>query len=287
MVKRNLILTFLMLAINLGATTLISQNTYKFQDRIEVALVFDNEFDGEIFLTKNEDNFNIFLRNVKSKEKFLSNVNSKIISSFTIENVKDGVELVVVGDKNLELDAELSKDNKTLNIKFIDKNLANSINEISKKEIVTQKETTKNSSNFKITYIIIPFILIVTLVFLYFKFKKLPSENLDFKGFDDFEDSAFKNLDDNIQEKNEEVIVEEKHSEELDKENLDVNLRPNVIYNNKITNDRELLLIEKDGKIYISFLTKDNELPEKSYNEMLEHEDKFQEFLEICKNKTI
>ncbi len=58
-----------------------------------------------------------------------------------------------------------------------------------------------------------------------------------------------------------------------------------IIYHDKIDDEKEVLLIKSDGKVYLSFISLDNEIPQNIYEKMLVDKDKFKEFLEICKSK--
>ena len=58
-----------------------------------------------------------------------------------------------------------------------------------------------------------------------------------------------------------------------------------IIYQEKISDEKEVLLIKSNGKVYLSFILLDSEIPQNIYENMIVDKDKFREFLKICKSK--
>ena len=58
-----------------------------------------------------------------------------------------------------------------------------------------------------------------------------------------------------------------------------------IIYQEKISDEKEVLLIKSDGKVYLSFILLNSEIPQNIYEKILVDKDKFKEFLEICERK--
>lgn len=282
------IICFLFLMINLNAATLMTYEVVENSGNIDLRLSFDSPFDGKIFQKKEENTLKIILNNTTSNEKFITQLRSNIISSFVIENVNDTVEINIKGVKGLKASAGTLEGGLILNINLKDESMSGV-------DLPTKDKEEKNSSSnkFQTLFLALFCLIIAAMIFVIFKKLKKQKEdfNLNFKDLEDFstKDSAIEQekqinkFEEPLPNEDEDEIFNQANNSK--KEDEIKKLETTIIYQNQITNEKELVLIQKDGNIYLNFLSKDNKIPKEIYEKMIQDESKFNEFLEICKNQ--
>lgn len=282
------IICFLFLMINLNAATLMTYEVVENSGNIDLRLSFDSPFDGKIFQKKEENTLKIILNNTTSNEKFITQLRSNIISSFVIENVNDTVEINIKGVKGLKASAGTLEGGLILNINLKDESMSGV-------DLPTKDKEEKNSSSnkFQTLFLALFCLIIAAMIFVIFKKLKKQKEdfNLNFKDLEDFstKDSAIEQekqinkFEEPLPNEDEDEIFNQTNNSK--KEDEIKKLETTIIYQNQITNEKELVLIQKDGNIYLNFLSKDNKIPKEIYEKMIQDESKFNEFLEICKNQ--
>lgn len=282
------IICFLFLMINLNAATLMTYEVVENSGNIDLRLSFDSPFDGKIFQKKEENTLKIILNNTTSNEKFITQLRSNIISSFVIENVNDTVEINIKGVKGLKASAGTLEGGLILNINLKDESMSGV-------DLPTKDKEEKNSSsnNFQTLFLALFCLIIAAMIFVIFKKLKKQKEdfNLNFKDLEDFrtkdstieQEKQINKFEEPLPNEDEDEIFNQTNNSK--KEDEIKKLETTIIYQNQITNEKELVLIQKDGNIYLNFLSKDNKIPKEIYEKMIQDESKFNEFLEICKNQ--
>ncbi|NLK66876.1 MAG: hypothetical protein GX282_05305 [Campylobacteraceae bacterium] len=289
------IICFLLLALGLNAATLMTYEVVENVGNVDLKLSFDSPFDGEIFQTKEDGNLKIILKNTASSEKFTAQLRSNIISSFVIDNSKkDEVEINIKGTKGLKATAGILEGGLMLSINFEDETL-------SSLSFAPEPAKEDKSSSFKTIILVLIFLVLAAIIFVVFKKIKAQKESFDIKFNDPFENNDFmkqeiskeedifeqsfeQNFDQTLEEKKFEEEQESIYSQIYEKSSV-VQDGSNIVYQTPISEEKDLLLIEKDGNIHLIFLSKENEIPRDIYEKMIDDRDKFNEFLEICKNK--
>lgn len=281
----------------LNSATLMKYETVENDNNVVLKLFFDSAFEGGIFEKKDKDSFIIILENTQTNEKFTTQLNSNIIKEFVIQNNKNNTEINIKSNSNLETNASILQDGLELNVKFINK----AVGSTSKTLKDDKKSNEKSSSNGIYKFLITIVFLIFIIAFIIYK--KIKKQNEEFNSFssamEDKQDEEIPNetsnnsnsYDDNKDDDlNEEENFEEKMlNKEIKTHNElyknDSQSNASIIYQEKISDEKEVLLIKSNGKVYLSFILLDSEIPQNIYENMIVDKDKFKEFLEICKSK--
>ncbi len=278
----------------LNSATLMKYETVENDNNVVLKLFFDSAFEGGIFEKKDKDSFIIILENTQTNEKFTTQLNSNIIKEFVIQNNKNNTEISIKSNSNLETNASILQDGLELNVKFINK----AVGSTSKTLKDDKKSNEKSSSNGIYKFLITIVFLIFIIAFIIYK--KIKKQNEEFNSFssamEDKQDEEIPNETSNSYDDNkDDDLNEEENFEEkmLNKEikthnelyKNDSQSNASIIYHDKIDDEKEVLLIKSDGKVYLSFISLDNEIPQNIYEKILVDKDKLKEFLKICKGK--
>lgn len=278
----------------LNSATLMKYDTVENDNNVVLKLFFDSAFEGGIFEKKDKDNLIIILENTQTNEKFTNQLNSNIIKEFVIQNNKNNAEISIKGSPNLETNASILQDGLELNVKFTNK-IVNNTSKVLKDD---KKSSEKSSGIYKFLIAIVFLIFIIAFII----YKKIKKQNEEFDNFsnamenrqdeevnetsndlDDYDDIKDDKPDkeENFEEKmlNKEIKT---HNELYKNENQS---NASIIYQEKISDEKEVLLIKSDGKVYLSFILLNSEIPQNIYEKILVDKDKFKEFLEICERK--
>lgn len=278
----------------LNSATLMKYDTVENDNGVVLKFFFDSAFEGGIFEKKDKDNLIIILENTQTNEKFTNQLNSNIIKEFVIQNNKNNAEISIKGSPNLETNASILQDGLELNVKFTNK-IVNNTSKVLKDD---KKSSEKSSGIYKFLIAIVFLIFIIAFII----YKKIKKQNEEFDNFsnamenrqdeevnetsndlDDYDDIKDDKPDkeENFEEKmlNKEIKT---HNELYKNENQS---NASIIYQEKISDEKEVLLIKSDGKVYLSFILLNSEIPQNIYEKILVDKDKFKEFLEICERK--
>ena len=292
------IICIIAMALGLNAATLMTYEVVENVGNIDLKLSFDSPFDGEIFQTKENNTLKIILRNTSSNEKFTTQLRSNIISSFVIQNLNDSVEISIKGVKGLKATAGILEGGLMLNINFQDEALSGitlSPQQQAKDSQSTKEDKKSSGSILKFILFLLTTLVLAAIAFFIFKKIKSNKDNFNFK-FDDYDEISPKqneNISEDGVSKKEEIKQHKEPKKEQYEEIYDTtnktsqsnDANPNIIYQSSVSDEKDLLLIQKNGNIYLNFLSKDNEIPKDIYEKMIQDEVKFSEFLEICKNQ--
>lgn len=279
----------------LNSATLLEYDAVENDNDVVLKLFFDSTFEGGIFEKKDKDNLIIILENTQTNEKFTNQLNSNIIKEFVIQNNKNNAEISIKGSPNLETNASILQDGLELNVKFTNK-IVNNTSKVLKDD---KKSSEKSSGIYKFLIAIVFLIFIIAFII----YKKIKKQNEEFDNFSNaMEDrqneeeanEASSDLDDYYDIKDDKPDKEENFEEKMLNKEIkthnelyknDSQSDASIIYHDKIDDEKEVLLIKSDGKVYLSFISLDNEIPQNIYEKMLVDKDKLKEFLEICKSK--
>ncbi|CZE45857.1 hypothetical protein [Campylobacter geochelonis] len=299
---KKVILIFILVISYLNSATLMNQEVYDNGSSVDIKLLFDSAFNGKIYRSQDDSNLVITLDKTTSNEKFINQLNSKIVSEFSIQNKNDSVEIIVKGSKDLKAEAIPSSDKLSLTIKFTDSSIS-SIDTTPKEQTQASKEVGGNLS--LVFGVVVLFILAVLLFFVVRKFKK-PKDDFELSIFDEkFEnrqnelENDEKNLDDgldefskldNLSEENFEANSSTKTAQQdrFRQETLEQDPEYDeikIVYKDKISDEKDVILLDHNGQKYITFLSKDNQIPQDIFDAMMKDRDKFEQFLEICKKQ--
>lgn len=279
----------------LNSATLMKYETVENDNNVVLKLFFDSAFEGGIFEKKDKDSFIIILENTQTNEKFTTQLNSNIIKEFVIQNNKNNTEISIKSNSNLETNASILQDGLELNVKFTNKIVSNT-NKVLKDD---KKSSEKSSGIYKFLIAIVFLIFIIAFII----YKKIKKQNEEFDSFsnamedrqDEEEPNEVSNdLDDYDDIKDDKPDKEENFEEKMLSKEIKTHNElykneyqsdASIIYHEKIDDEKEVLLIKSDGKVYLSFISLDNEIPQNIYENMIVDKDKFREFLKICKSK--
>lgn len=279
----------------LNSATLMKYDTVENDNGVVLKLFFDSAFEGGIFEKKDKDNLIIILENTQTNEKFTNQLNSNIIKEFVIQNNKNNAEISIKGSPNLETNASILQDGLELNVKFTNK-IVNNTNKVLKDD---KKSSEKSSGIYKFLIAIVFLIFIIAFII----YKKTKKQNEEFDNFsnamEDRQDEeeaneASSDLDDYDNVKDDKPDKEENFEEKMLNKEIKTHNElykneyqgdASIIYQEKISDEKEVLLIKSNGKVYLSFILLDSEIPQNIYENMIVDKDKFREFLKICKSK--
>lgn len=279
----------------LNSATLMKYETVENDNNVVLKLFFDSAFEGGIFEKKDKDSFIIILENTQTNEKFTTQLNSNIIKEFVIQNNKNNAEISIKGSPNLETNASILQDGLELNVKFTNK-IVNNTSKVLKDD---KKNSEKSSGIYKFLIAIVFLIFIIAFII----YKKIKKQNEEFDNFsnamEDRQDEeeaneASSDLDDYDDDKDDKSDKEENFEEKMLNKEIKTHNElykneyqsdASIIYQEKISDEKEVLLIKSDGKVYLSFISLDNEIPQNIYEKILVDKDKLKEFLKICKGK--
>ena len=279
----------------LNSATLMKYDTVENDNDVVLKLFFDSAFEGGIFEKKDKDNLIIILENTQTNEKFTNQLNSNIIKEFVIQNNKNNAEISIKGSPNLETNASILQDGLELNVKFTNK-IVNNTSKVLKDD---KKSSEKSSGIYKFLIAIVFLIFIIAFII----YKKIKKQNEEFDNFSNaMEDrqneeeanEASSDLDDYYDIKDDKPDKEENFEEKMLNKEIkthnelyknEYQSNTSIIYQEKIDDEKEVLLIKSDGKVYLSFILLDSEIPQNIYENMIVDKDKFREFLKICKSK--
>ena len=279
----------------LNSATLLEYDAVENDNDVVLKLFFDSAFEGGIFEKKDKDNLIIILENTQTNEKFTNQLNSNIIKEFVIQNNKNNAEISIKGSPNLETNASILQDGLELNVKFTNK-IVNNTNKVLKDD---KKSSEKSSGIYKFLIAIVFLIFIIAFII----YKKTKKQNEEFDNFsnamEDRQDEeeaneASSDLDDYDNVKDDKPDKEENFEEKMLNKEIKTHNElykneyqgdASIIYQEKISDEKEVLLIKSNGKVYLSFILLDSEIPQNIYENMIVDKDKFREFLKICKSK--
>lgn len=279
----------------LNSATLMKYETVENDNNVVLKLFFDSAFEGGIFEKKDKDSFIIILENTQTNEKFTTQLNSNIIKEFVIQNNKNNTEISIKSNSNLETNASILQDGLELNVKFINK----AVGSTSKTLKDDKKSNEKSSGIYKFLIAIVFLIFIIAFII----YKKIKKQNEEFDSFsnamEDRQDEeepneASNDLDDYDDVKDDKPDKEENFEEKMLSKEIkthnelyknEYQSNASIIYQEKISDEKEVLLIKSNGKVYLSFILLDSEIPQNIYENMIVDKDKFREFLKICKSK--
>ncbi|GKH60224.1 hypothetical protein [Campylobacter ureolyticus] len=279
----------------LNSATLMKYDTVENDNNVVLKLFFDSAFEGGIFEKKDKDNLIIILENTQTNEKFTNQLNSNIIKEFVIQNNKNNAEISIKGSSNLETNASILQDGLELNVKFTNK-IVNNTSKVLKDD---KKSSEKSSGIYKFLIAIVFLIFIIAFII----YKKIKKQNEEFDSFsnamEDRQDEEEPNetsndLDDYDDIKDDKPDKEENFEEKMLSKEIKTHNElykneyqgnASIIYQEKISDEKEVLLIKSNGKVYLSFILLDSEIPQNIYENMIVDKDKFREFLKICKSK--
>lgn len=282
---RKILVIILLFISTLNATTLLKYDIIDNGTSVDLRLSFDSKFSTDIIQENGSNGLKFTLKGVYTDDKFTNQIGSPIISDLVVENSTNGTVISVKGSKNLKAVAKLL-DELTLSISFTDSSIIAS-------EILEPKTVDKSSgfSVIKTLFWLMAIIIILATVFVVIKTIKKEKIKKEFNMFDNFKDENIKELSqyeiqESILEREDNALVQDsdftKENEFLTPKNTNID----VIYSEKISDEKELVLIQQNGKVFLSFLSKDNEIPADIYEGMKNDNDKFEEFLKICKNQS-
>ena len=273
----------------LNSATLMKYDTVENDNGVVLKLFFDSAFEGGIFEKKDKDNLIIILENTQTNEKFTNQLNSNIIKEFVIQNNKNNAEISIKGSPNLETNASILQNGLELNVKFTNK-IVNNTSKVLKDD---KKSSEKSSGIYKFLIAIVFLIFIIAFII----YKKIKKQNEEFDNFsnamenrqDEEVNETSNDLDDYDDIKDDKPDKEENFEEKMLNKEIKTH---NELYKNEnqsnasiIYQEKIVLLIKSDGKVYLSFILLNSEIPQNIYEKILVDKDKFKEFLEICERK--
>lgn len=271
----------------------VSLMNYEFFDNsnsVDIVLSFDSAYNPDIYKKIEGDTQTITLKKVRSDEKFTNQINSKILSEFSIIPKQNETEISFSKGKDLSIEALSGNEKLSLTLRVKNPNF-------NQMQVQNEAENSEVSSGFDKGIIFVIFAVLILLVLAVFVLKILKKnnkksidsewkvfENNDFNGeiknevenFRNFNESEnfrdenfetenlssenFENFEpENFQTfENFEKVVENFQDDEIDNaQNSDFK----VIYNKKIDEQNHAVVLNFQGDDYLVVLKKSNILP--------------------------
>lgn len=165
----------------LGAT-LLNQNIYDRENRVDLMLSFDTPYNGKIRQAKDNKAINIFLSNVQLQQPFSKQLQNSIVSSITITRAgSDSIMIKISSEsKKLKVEASRTLDKFGLRLRIIPITISNKSTYIEPSYEYTNSSSQSQPINFKNSsesllgwrYWIVIGIMLFLLIILYFIKKK-------------------------------------------------------------------------------------------------------------------
>lgn len=165
----------------LGAT-LLNQNIYDRENRVDLMLSFDTPYNGKIRQAKDNKAINIFLSNVQLQQPFSKQLQNSIVSSITITRAgSDSIMIKISSEsKKLKVEASRTLDKFGLRLRIIPITISNKSTYIEPSYEYTNSSSQSQPINFKNSseslpgwrYWIVISIMLFLLIILYFIKKK-------------------------------------------------------------------------------------------------------------------
>jgi len=165
----------------LGAT-LLNQNIYDRENRVDLMLSFDTPYNGKIRQAKDNKAINIFLSNVQLQQPFSKQLQNSIVSSITITRAgSDSIMIKISSEsKKLKVEASRTLDKFGLRLRIIPTTISNKSTYIEPSYEYTNSSSQSQPINFKNSsesllgwrYWIVIGIMLFLLMTLYFIKKK-------------------------------------------------------------------------------------------------------------------
>jgi len=165
----------------LGAT-LLNQNIYDRENRVDLMLSFDTPYNGKIRQAKDNKAINIFLSNVQLQQPFSKQLQNSIVSSVTITRAgSDSIMIKISSEsKKLKVEASRTLDKFGLRLRIIPITISNKSTYIEPSYEYTNSSSQSQPINFKNSsesllgwrYWIVIGIMLFLLIILYFIKKK-------------------------------------------------------------------------------------------------------------------
>jgi len=102
-------LSILLLVNSIFAATLLNQNIYDRENRVDLMLSFDTPFNGKIKKSNDDKTINIFLSNVQIQQPFFKELQNSLVSSITITKADYANALIKIVPSKNELKVEASR----------------------------------------------------------------------------------------------------------------------------------------------------------------------------------
>lgn len=100
-----------------NAVSLMNYEIFDNSDSIDITLSFDSAYKPDIFRKIDKDELSIILKGAMSEEKFNNQINSKVISEFSIIPAENSMQIVFKKAANLNVDALIGKDALSLTLR--------------------------------------------------------------------------------------------------------------------------------------------------------------------------
>lgn len=267
---KKILFLFLFLLKSLLATNLMTYEVFDNASTIDITLSFDSAYEPNIFQKIDKNTLILTLKNVISSEKFTNQINSRVLSEFSIIPSNDNTKIIFPNGEALKIQALQGKDNLSLTLKIKNSNFIQS-------KLETQKEHTQNNiaqnnvgSNFDLVLYLILFCIFVLIVILLKNlFAKKQEKNINeweifdnlaprfdhqslkqaFKK-DEFEDKN-ENLNQQIKKAQEKTIKEKNQNNEIQKNQNNEKVNAKIVLQKKLNNDNNLIVLELNEKKYI------------------------------------
>ncbi|SFP09225.1 hypothetical protein [Hydrogenimonas thermophila] len=91
------------------SATLLNQNIYDRENRVDLMLSFDTPYDGKIRQAKDERTVNIFLSNVQLQQPFSKQLQNSLVSSITITRADSESIMIKITSASKKLKVEASR----------------------------------------------------------------------------------------------------------------------------------------------------------------------------------
>jgi len=253
MIRINLLI---MLLINsIFAATLLNQNIYDRENRVDLMLSFDTPFNGKIKKSNDGKTINIFLSSVQIQQPFFKELQNSLASSITITKADYNSVLIkiVPSKKELKVEASRTIDRFGLRLRILPVQTINSQNS----NLYTQQNSNLNlNDSTPISswryWVVIAILLILLAALLFIKYRGLKSSN-PFKGGW--------------------LMPKQKGLPDF--------TEANVKYQKPLDRENRLVLIEFNGRQYLMLLGKSNILLDTfTHANIIEDEDGFNHIFE-------
>lgn len=251
------IFSFILLFSNLAfGVNLMKYEVFDSTGEIDIVLSFDQQYNPTIFQNQENGTITITLKDVISEEKYINQLNSKILSEFTIVPFDNSTQIIFYKAHDIKTQALASKDNLSLTLRITNPAFKQLEIESSTEQVSSKNEANPILSIRKyVGFIVGALILLLVLIFAKLFFRKKRDKSLE-----------------NFFEQNE-CIYESKT------QNLPTTIsQVQVIFQKQLDADNRVVMLQFEHKKYLVLLGASNLLLDQFGEDFIHSEEDFQEF---------
>ena len=167
---RIFIILFLLL-LEVNGANIVSQRVYEKDNRVDIMLTFDSEYNGKISQKRDKSGINLILQDAFLKKGISKKIVSPLVQNMEILPFAGGVILKLKGDESFKVQASKTIDNYGLRLRITPSTKTNNKEILDENLIVNEDEDisiqTKKESDIATAYLKVIFVLALLAIAMY------------------------------------------------------------------------------------------------------------------------